>query len=276
MIASTRPYILDYIEVGCVRTWGNELEKARTISDSARILQNKYALNNDTLVQNALKDLDTKIKNQQCKNAQESCNEFYRMAFKSIAKKLYAEADAYFSQFIAITHKYSDCNIKDSLALLNKAKYNAAAEYQRKLKESDSLASNSKYYDAINKYIECDSYYNSNDMSAFGLTHLSVKDYLSSNKDDNYIYKTACYYFDKTDITETFYYLEILRKKYYSEDNTTDLQNKIAVKLANIDYSANPKNKPVSLINSYTGNNSWYRNFKKTYLLTWKELKKKK
>ena len=276
MIASARPYILDYIEVGCVRTWGNELEKAIIISDSSRILQKKYALENDTLILNALKDLDTKIKNQQCKNSQESCNEFYRLAFKSIAKKLYIEADAYFAQFIATTHKNSNCNIKDSLAILNKAKYNAAAVYQRKLHESDSLASISKYYDAINKYIECDSYYNSHDMSVFGITHLTIKDYLSSRKDNNYIYKCATYYLDKADISETFYYLEILRKKYYPEENTSDLQNKIAVKLANTDFAANPKSKPLTLINNYTGNNTWYKNFKKTYLLTWKELKKKK
>lgn len=276
MIASARPYILDYIEVGCVRTWGNELEKAIIIIDSARILQIKYTLENDTLIINALKDLDTKIKNQQCKNAKESCNEFYRLAFNCIAKKLYVEADAYFAQFIATTHKNSDCNIKDSLAILNKAKYIAAAVYQRKLHESDSLASISKYYDAINKYIECDSYYKSHDMSFFGFTHLTIKDYLSSRKDNNYIYKCATYYFDKADISETFYYLEILRKKYYPEENTSDLQNKIAVKLANTDYAANPKNKPVTLINNYTGNNTWYKNFKKTYLLTWKELKKKK
>ena len=276
IIASARPYLLDYIELGCVKTWGNELEKARMISDSARILQKGYALDNDTLIANALNDLDNKIKNQQCKNAQENCNEFYRLAFKSIAKNLYAEADEYFSKFITISRANRNCNIKDSLAVLNKLKYNDAAVYQRKLNESDSLASISKYFDAINKYIECDKYFNSHNMQLFGLTHLTIKDYLSTRKDESFIYKCADYYYDKDDITLTFYYLEILRKKYYPDTNTTDLQNKIAIKLAKADYTANSKQNPSTLINNYTGNNNWYKSFKKTYISTWKELKKKK
>jgi len=276
IIEAAKPFILNYIEKACVKVWGNELDKAIYIQDFVKIVQAKYALAEDTTIQKALADLKTKIFSQQCRNAQETYNEYYRKAYQNIALKKYSSADDLFLKCMKIVEDNSNCKIKDSMARVSKEKYLHAATYQKLTEESESLANSSKYYDAINKYIDCEKYFTENNIRQFGLTHVLLNDYIASRKDTNYIYKCANYFLDKNNYINTFLFLEILRNRNCSENSTKDLQEMLAKKLAAVDFAADNKQKPSFLINKNTNGNTWYKYFKKDYLKTWKELKKKK
>jgi hypothetical protein len=274
-IAAAKPFILKYIETASVNVWGNELDKAIQIQDSLKIIQAKYALTKDTTIQKAMADLKTKIFNQQCKNAQETYNEYYRNAYKKINLKKYSSADDLFLKCMKTGEDNSSCNIHDSTARAGKEKYLHAANYQKLIEESEILASSAKYYDAINKYIESEKYFTENNIRQFGLTHILLNDYLASHKDNNYIYQCANYFVDKNNYTNTFLFLEVLRNRNCPENSTKDIQEMLAQKLAAVDFAANNKQKPSSLINKNTGGIAWYNYFKKAYMKAWKELKKK-
>ena len=275
ILASAKPYILNYIEKACVKTWGNELDKARKLGDTAIALQKKYSLTYDTTINNALSDLNTKIKNQKCRNTLDAYNENFRTAFKFISQKKYSDADDYFNKCLAIINENKDCNISDSLIKKSKEKYLITTIYQRKLKSSDSLASITKYYEAINMFFESEKYFTSHNMTPFGLVHQSLKDYALNEKDNNYICYCANYFLDRSDFTAVFEYLEILRSKNYLQALTSGIQESLASKLVAIDFANNNKQKPATLIYKYTNGNLWYDYFIKTYQSKWKELKKK-
>ena len=276
ILASAKPYILNYIEKACVKTWGNELDKASKFGDTAITLQKKYLLIYDTTINNALSDLNTKIKNQKCRNILDNYNDNFRTAFKFISQKKYSDADDYFNKCLNIINKNKDCNISDSLIKKNKEKYLIATNYQRKLSSSDSLAAITKYYEAINMFFESEKYFLNNNMSPFGLVHQSLKEYALNEKDNNYICCCTNYFLDRSEFTTVFEYLEILRSKNYLQALTSGIQESLAVKLANIDFSSNNKQNPSNLVYKYTNGNLWYNYFIKAYQREWKELKKKK
>jgi hypothetical protein len=276
LVTAIKPLILNDLEKACVKVWGNEFDKARIIADTAKILQSQYSLMKDSIINKAFADFSTKLHSQQCRYAQDNYDEYYRDALININLMRYKEADDYLSKCLKTVNENDGCNIKDSLAKISKDKYFHAAEYQRMLAESGNLATASKYYNAIDKYIECDNYYNNHNVHSLGIVHTPLIDYLSSLTDNNYLYKCAYYYFDKGNYDNAFKFLEILRKKAYSENNTVDLQKALANKLATNDFSTNSKQKPSVLIKKYTNSEKWYNCFKKTYTAQWKELKKKK
>jgi hypothetical protein len=259
-----------------VKTWGNEPDKARILEDSAKSLQVKFALSSDTIINKAIADLEIKLFNQRCRNAQDNYNENYRKAFNFIQQKKFGDADDYLAKCIKSSEDNLDCKIQDSLAKLNKEKYLFAAVFQKKVKESEQLAAATKYYDAINKYMEAEKYYNEHNMAPYGITLWKLKDYLTSQNDKKYLYACANYYLDRDDYLTSMYYLEVLRIKGYADLYTAGLQETLANYLAPVDFSTNSKQRPASLINKYTGSYSWYDCFKKTYLVKWKELRKKK
>jgi len=275
IIATVKPFILVSVEKACVNVWGNELDKAIYIQDSVKILQAKYNLSEDTIILKALADLKTKIFNQQCKNAQETYNEYYRNAYQNIVLKKYSSASDFFSKCLKTAEDNSSCKIQDSMARVSKEKYLHAATYQKLIEESENLANSSKYYDAINKYIDCEKYYNENNVRQFGLAHVVLNDYLTSRKDNNYVYNCANYFLDENNYINTFLFLEILRSRNYSENFTKDLQGMLAKKLAAVDYAADNKQKPSVLINKNTNGDTWYKYFKKAYIKAWRGLKKK-
>ena len=275
IVASAEPYLLNYIETGCVKTWGNELDKARAIEDSAKKLQIKYALLTDSVIINALVDLKTKIFNRQCSNARDDFEEYYRDARRSVSQKNFAEADLYFAKCLKIASDNNNCSINDSVVVNDKAKYLSATTYQKMLRQTDSLEKLAKYRDAIDKYIKCSAYYSSHDIKAFGLVNVSLKDFLSAKANNDYLMESANYYFDQADYKNSVCFLEILRKNNYAPANTAAFQQKLATKLAIVDFAKDPKQKPTTLIKNYTIGNPWYVSFKKAYSGKWKELKKK-
>ena len=268
-------YILNYLEKGRVKIWGNELHKARDILDSAKIISKKYSLSEDTTISKAMFDLKIRIANQQCKNAREAFSEYYSKAYMDIAIKKYSSADDLFSKCLKTAEENGDCKIQDSMARTSKRKYILAAIYQKKFEESEDLANNSKYYDAIGKYIECEKYFFENNIQQYGLEHIPLNDYLASQNDNTYIYICANYYIDKNNFDNAFLFMEVLRKRNYPESLTADLQEMLAQKLAQSNYTADKKQKPPVLINKHTGKNTWYIYFKKAYLSAWKDMKKK-
>ena len=276
LVTAIKPLILNNLEKACIRVWGNEFDKAKEYADTAKALQTKYWLTNDSIINLAFVDYGTKFHSQQCRYQKDNCEEYYREALININLMRYKEADDYLSKLLKTAKQNRGCDIKDSLARMNKEKYFHAAEYQRLLEQSENLASASKYYDAIDKYIECDNYYTTHNVHSYGIGHAALLDYLTSLTDNNFLYKCAYYYFDKGNFDNAFKFLEILRKKAYPENNTADLQNALASKLAANDFNTNSKQKPSALIKKYTNGEKWYIAFKKTYTAKWKDLKKKK
>ncbi len=275
LVTAIKPLILNDLEKACIRVWGNEFDKAKQYADTAKSLQTKYWLTNDSILKLAFADYNTKLHAQQCRYAQDSYEEYYRDAQININLKRFKEADDYLAKCLKTVKDNTDCHLKDSLAKVTKDKYFYAAEYQRMLAESGNLASASKYYNAIDKYIECDNYYNAHNVKSSGLGHTPLLDYLTTQSDNNYLYKCAYYYFDKGNNDNAFKFLEILRKKSYPDNYTFDVQKALANKLATKDFNTNSKQKPSFLIKKYTDSEKWYNCFKKAYTAQWKELKKK-
>ncbi|HQH19647.1 MAG TPA: hypothetical protein PKZ43_08840 [Bacteroidales bacterium] len=271
---SAKPLILNYIEKAGVKTWGNELEKAQHLSDTASFLQKKFCLQNDTIINSAIVDLNAKIKNQKCKNAKSAFDDAYKVAFIHLSQKRYASADYYFNKCIYYIDNNADCGISDSIILLNKNKYLKAANYQKKILASDSLIAIAKYYDAIEKYIESEKYYTINDMSVFNISPLSFKDYVLKTNNNSFTYSCSNYYLDRGEYQNTLVYLNILLEKGYTQKLTMGIQESLAIKLSQIDILKNSKQNPSVLIDQYTGNDVWYAYFKTAYLKNWKLLQK--
>ena len=112
-------------------------------------------------------------------------------------------------------------------------------------------------------------------MQPFGLESVSLKDYLKSSSDTNYLLACANYYLDLNDYPNSFVFIEFLRKRFYSAPGAAAIQQALAAKVAPVDYANNPKKKVSVMVNAYTGGNAWYAAFKKAYINAWKALRKK-
>lgn len=275
MNATARPYISDYIAKGMVNIWGNEPDKAKIISDTVRILMNKYNLSTDSALNASLSELTTKTSELYCKQAGEKYNEYYRTAYQKISLQDYSNAVKYFQKCNSVAKSNSTCTIDNTNANAGITKYQNAAKYQKLLLQSDSAAKSGSYFLAIDKYSEAENFSSSVNLSEFGLTHTAFDKFITS-QNELYILKTSEYFFSKNNMEKTFSNLDILRKLNYVDTLTNAYQNKIAISFCEKDFSANPEQKVSDAVNKYPIGDTWYLPFQKTYLAHWKELKQKK
>jgi hypothetical protein len=273
--ASAKPYVSDYIEKGLVNVWGNEPDKAKAVSDTVRLLMEKFKITQDSTLNSALASLDSEITVLYCKHAEDKYNEYYRTAYQKISLQKYTDACSYFQKCLAVVSSNSTCAINNSTALSGIAKYQTAAKYQKILNQSDSAALAGSYSLAIDKYYEAENFSATINLAEYGLSHMAFSKYITL-QDKNYILKTSEYFYRKKNFSETFICLDILRFHNYSDSTITEFQNEMASELCKVDYSSDPEQKSSAAISKYPVSDSWYQPFRKTYLACWKELKKKK
>lgn len=273
--ATAKPYVSDYIEKGLVNVWGNEPIKANSIADTVKLLMKKYGLSQDSSILVSLADLQSKISALECKLAEDKYNEYYRNAYQKISLLNYTEAESYFQKCLSVAGKNSSCDISTETATNGISKYKNAAKYQKLMTQSDSSLKVGSYRMAIDKYYEAESFAASANLSDYGLSHTSFDNFIAL-QNETYILNTSEYFFNKNNIPQTFYCLDLLRKHNFADSLSDNFQKMIALKLSTSDFNANPDQKSSIAITKYPAEDSWFLPFRKSYFSNWKELKKKK
>ncbi|HNW99362.1 MAG TPA: hypothetical protein PKK00_13215 [Bacteroidales bacterium] len=273
--ASAKPYISNFIQKGNMHTWGNEPGKAKEMADTVKVMMKMYNLENDSIINLSFADLETKISALYCKQANEKYNESCTTAKQKISLNNYAEAYDYYQKAIAVTQSNSRCKISDTDAKSGITKYQEAAKYQKLRNQSDSAVRLKLYNFAIDKYYEAEKLAASLNMEQYGLSHIPFEKYIIS-QNESYILNAAKYFSGKNNSEKTFSLLNILANRNFSDSTVFLCQEQLARMLSKTDYYSNPNQKPAELIKKYTSNNKWFLTFRKTYILCWKEYKKKK
>lgn len=274
IVASARPYILDVISKGAVNVWGNELNKAATVLDSATKLSILYGLNTDSIVVSGLSGLKEKIHDQQCRNAIESFTDDTETAMQKILIKQYNTGYSLLINASKTIATNSDCGIKDSTLKKLISQVTKPAYFQTKAEASEKFAAEGNYADALNTYIEAETYFNSNNIKSYGITVIPVMKYLSKQENTHYIFFAANYYYTIDSLDNALQLLKSLEEKSFESNATISLQKALGKKYADTDHAAGSLLSGSELIEQRIGKSSWFSEMKKAYLAEFKLLKK--
>ena len=94
---------------------------------------------------------------------------------------------------------------------------------------------------------------------------MPLYDLILSKNNDKLVFAAIQFYTDSSQPDKALSLLKYLKSKNYQSEQTKDLQEKLAARLAENDKKLNQKSKVKSQIFLYTGNSKWFKYFNKRY-----------
>ena len=270
---TARPIILNKIKSGNLKVWANELNNVQDIIDSSVVLQQKYLLAEDSVINKTLSELKIKFHNRKCQNAQFEYNKDIREAQKYIGIKNFIQSEKLFDNAISIATINKSCNIDTSTASELKFKYILAANYQKYIKEAKQLLTDSIIYQSVNKYLYAEKYYSDFKIKKYGLEHIPLFNFICLQNNLNLTIYSITFYTENNNFENALSLLKLLKKKKYPKKYSRNLQENLAKKLAIKDHEENPDARPRPNAIIYTNKDKWLKYFKKTYIKKWKNIK---
>jgi tetratricopeptide (TPR) repeat protein len=262
---------LEYTDNGMREVNINDLKTARRYYNKAKNTAQAYNIQNTKEVAEALKNLKDKIFEQECINAQTKFNDYLQKADAEIRQKNFINAEALLGQAKIHADKYGECEIDLSQLNIKSREIAPAVNYQKHVNTAEVLIKRQKYSAALIDYLKAERYFADNNISAFGLSHLSLDDF-AQKQNNEFINYIVWYYADKADYDKALNLLRILETNNYAARNTKKNQMYIGTELATRDYSENPNSDRNTNIDRYTRDNWYFRFLKRAYKRQWRQL----
>ncbi|NLF42125.1 MAG: hypothetical protein GX587_05465, partial [Bacteroidales bacterium] len=137
--------------------------------------------------------------------------------------------------------------------------------YQSLINETESLIGRNRNEDAVNKYMEAQSYFNRFSVEKYRLSHLHIADY-AKQKTTNFMLQVSQTLCNENDLDNSLSLLNQLEIRKVSKKTTRSLQESLGYKLAIRDKQNGITTKPKTQVLQYTQDKSYYKYLRKAYL----------
>lgn len=250
----------------------NNLKKARNILKQVIDEQKNYELQNDETLSLRIENLKKAIFSQECANAQKEYDTKIASAIKDENANNYITALSLYSEALKVIENNLDCGISDMLAKKGLANAEKPANYQIQYNQCHEFVKNNNYLKAIETYNKLTAYFNENEISDYGISHLPLHLYIS-NYESAFVSYGLTWLTDKGEIENALFLLKMLKQRNTVKSATKFQQVALGNAYAIRDFKAGNTLNPKLTVAEYTNNDKWYSFFTKEYLKRIKKLK---
>ena len=246
--------------------------KATLKLKNAEYIYESYNMSSDEKSREAINSLKNKIETGKCEEKQHLYNIQVLASKKFIEKKEFIHASNALDKAKDIANN-DGCELVDSITNRIAKNISAMLYYQRRMVKIDNELSLKKYHNTINDYINLTAYYIDSCENNFGIEHMKLYDYISTNKNSGLIDFGVRYYVQLNKEDTALLLLNILHSRRYIVTWSKQSQIELGVKLARQDIEQDLNQNPEIKILEYTNGKKWYRYLKRAYLKEWNSLK---
>lgn len=269
--SSAEKLVIEIINNGKSKVNINDLQKARELYEQAKIVSEKYTVENNPKVYQAKNELKKLIFKRECINAQNTYDAVAEVAFNLVNSKKYIEADKKIDEALNLAKRYEKCEI-DTRKITSKKDYiYPAVKYLKDLETVQTYLKRKNYKSAVGTYISVERYYEIQKINEFGINHIPLFEFIQKSYSDFIIYCVG-YYTHNKEYDNALDLLRELSRRQTKSKYTKEMQTVLATDMATKDFGIDPKGNYKTYIAKYTGGNKFFKYFKKAFKKQWKNL----
>lgn len=269
---AARPLILEDAKLGTNEALANRLAEARKYADKVKAAREKYGLQEDAELDAAVQELNQRIFNQECINAQNELNAMLQSASAQRSKQDFLGADMTYAQAIDFVVANAQCGLSDQAARAGKAEIQDAVNYQKQLLAVNDQIAKGEYQKALDGYEAAGRFLEAKNLLRFGLAHKSLMDFMRLHQNSNWVYFVALKLADRKDFENSLELVRKLAHRGYVKSQIKALQLRLGSETAIRDHADNISADPVLRALGYTQGDKKLKYFVKGYKKQWKKM----
>ncbi len=250
--------------------WQKELYEARKNLKALFVMLQKYKLTDEPDIKKETDQLRRRIADKQCDVFWDQYEKSVLEGFNAVDQQNYLLAGDHFMKAIEINKRLSKCGIHDSTAIKAIEKYKKPIYFAQNRQSLEQQLFGEGFKNIISEYLSLDSMYKSDQLSNFGISHVTFRRFLSLQQNPNLFLQSTHYFIEKEKYRKALEILSLLYAMNYPARKTARLQKKLAKKMALIDFNKNKESDFKHLALEYTDNIHQLKYFKRAY--KWKIL----
>ena len=258
-------YLIVQLSVSQKKIWANQFDSAQLALQRTQEVGFDYGLLTDPDMVSAMDKYKVKIREQQCRNLQDSVDLRLIRADRSAALKNYMNVTRYYQEALNLSMSDSSCKfnqipLKDSLA-----KYQDPSDFQRNEQKVNALIAVGDYSGAIHLLIENWALFLTGNLSRFGLKQTDLYGFTSGKNNPYLTESIATFFYQNGNYREAFRFLTLLRSQDFEARQVKTLQENLAKELAKADQMAHPDEPTSEGLLRYPAADDWFSVFRDTY-----------
>lgn len=262
---AAKTVIINKIKSAEMKVWANNLDDAWVMYEEALVLQKEYNLVLDLGIKSALEKLDKKIINRICLNHQLTFEEQILRINRSIRFERYAELQQLIQEATSLINENQGCGLESDILEQLIRDNSKLFDYLSRFNSIMNKMYDSGFGSIISAYDSLDIEIETSNMEASNYTHLSLLDFLQGQNNKTLTRIALKYYTDKRVYYKALNCLKLLKSQGEDMKDSRDLQQQLALSLAEHD-SANKNTKNANeKAFEYVGNDSWFYTFRNVY-----------
>jgi hypothetical protein len=254
------PMIMQIIRKAEFEVWAKRIEKAHHLREEAIDLQSKYYILDNEEVNDALSELDNKIKNRICVDIQYKINKACKNSVNRINSEKFKKAEKELNTVESLLDNHPDCSVNrtklDSLLLVYRPLFRFIRNYDTLISDMQTVS----FSTLVESYSGLLKDYKNHELNDYLDELPSLLELLEDNGNIRLYKEATNYYINKNEYTISFMYLNLLRIHHVNAKTTREYQKLIGHEICK------GKADKEAFINSLTMNDVWFKTFVKSCL----------
>jgi hypothetical protein len=252
---------------GRLKAWAYDFEGAGRVLAQVKMMLSEYRFPQSDNLAAQYTNLENSIHQNQCEKIFREYNDLMLMSKEAKEKNDFILALNVTNEAVNISMDHIDCRIRDDDAWYQKVLLESPADFQQKENELDN------YHGSCNDYLKAfqdlKSFYNRNRLLEQGVVFIPLYERVIKSEDSLFLTDMLGHYLKLKEYDNALHILDRLRELGYQADPLADQQKSVAEALARRDAVNPDPVEPWIRLESYTGHNKWYQDFRHSYKIAW-------
>ena len=257
---SVVPVIMHIIKKAEFEVWANRLEKADQLRVEIVNLQSKYFMSDNQEVNDALSDLDDKMKNRICIDIQYKINKACRNSVNRANSEKFKEAEKELNSVESLLENYPHCSVDrtnlDSLLLVYQPLFRFIRNYDILTSDMQTIS----FSTLAKSYSGLMNDYKDHELNDYVKELPPLFDLLEDNGNIRLYEEAINYYNENLEYSISFMYLDLLRIHHVEAKMTREYQKLLGYEICR------GKTDKETFINNLTKKKIWFKTLQKSCL----------
>ena len=265
---TARQVIEGILSEGRVKAWAYDFNGAGFALDQVKSMLSEYQFAASDTLSDQYTALEAYILQNECSLVFREYNELMANVKIAREKNEFILALKIAREAVNLSIDHISCKIRDDEAWYQKVLMEAPANFQQKEKELETLTYGS-CSDYLNAFQDLKNYYYRNKLLEQGVVFIPLNERVIKVKDPNFLTCMLDHYIALRDFENALGLLDRLHEIGYSASSLAGQQKSLAASLATRDAMIAGIEYPWNILDSYTCHDKWYREFNRSYKITW-------
>lgn len=262
---SMKFYLIVQLSAAQKKIWANQFDSAEVALNRTETAGFGLGLQNDPDFSAALSNYKIKVREQLCRNIQDSVDIRVIRADRSIALLNFVNAQASLREALDFIKSMPECGITDEPLMDTLNKYSLAVVYQQQMMDARSHVASGNYSEAVRELDNHQQAFYKNKFSRFGLSPEGVYDFIKDRENPYLTEKALVFYIENENYPEALRFLLLAQTQGLPAKSCAGSQEKLAIFFAGEDFRKNRPGQPVIITEAYVPDSDWFTVFRGSY-----------